>query len=288
MFLIELVLPFFIFAGRRARLVPAAAFTVLMLIVAATGNYTFFNWLTIALCLPLVEDKFLRRLLPRFRDNQNIETPSPSVEASLVPSTAADERGLQPDRIEAAKLTALATFAAVVLLLSGSLLCAQLFGTGLPTPISKLHSLASPLRSVNHYGLFAVMTPTLPVIVVEGSNDGVNWLPYEFKWKAGDSKRAPGFVAPHQPRLDWQMWFAALQDVRSNPWFVNFLAHLLRGTPEVLALIETNPFPAAPPRSVRAVLYEYHFTDYATRAKTGEWWRREVKGMYCPPVSFKQ
>ena len=112
--------------------------------------------------------------------------------------------------------------------------------------------------------------------------------PYEFKWKPGDPGRRPAFVAPHQPRLDWQMWFAALGDYRGNPWFVNFLVRLAQGAPEVLALLRKNPFPEQPPRYLRAVLYEYHFTDFAARQTTGEWWRRERKGLYCPEMSLRQ
>jgi len=143
-----------------------------------------------------------------------------------------------------------------------------------------------PFRIVSSYGLFRRMTPTRPEIVIEGSNDTATWLPYEFKWKPGDLRRPPRFVEPHQPRLDWQMWFAALADYRSTPWFGNLLARLLQGSPDVLALMEKNPFPEAPPRYVRAVLYEYHFTDPATRKRDGTWWRREEKGLYCPPVSL--
>ena len=124
------------------------------------------------------------------------------------------------------------------------------------------------------------MTTSRPEIVVEGSLDGNTWLPYEFKYKAGDVKRRPAFVAPHQPRLDWQMWFAALGDVRQNQWFIHFCHRLLTGAPEVLALLQSNPFPNAPPKYVRATLYDYHFTDFATRRATGAWWKRELKGQY--------
>jgi hypothetical protein len=132
------------------------------------------------------------------------------------------------------------------------------------------------------------MTTSRPEVIVEGSNDGVKWDAYEFKYKPGDLSRRPPFVAPHQPRLDWQMWFAALGDVRQNPWFANFCVRLLQGSPEVLALLERNPFPNAPPRYLRAVVCEYHFTDLATRRATGQWWRREWKGIYLPPISINQ
>ena len=178
---------------------------------------------------------------------------------------------------------------AFILLVSGTETAARLLGArNLPQPLLGLLQWVSPLRTINSYGLFAVMTTTRPEIVVEGSNDRLTWLAYHFKWKPGDPKRRPAFVAPHQPRLDWQMWFAALGDYRGNPWFVNFLVRLAKGSPEVLALLEENPFPDKPPRYLRAVLYEYHFTDFATRHATGDWWLRERKGLYCPEIALRQ
>jgi hypothetical protein len=121
-----------------------------------------------------------------------------------------------------------------------------------------------------------------------GSDDGDTWREYEFKYKPGDVKQRPPFVEPHQPRLDWQMWFAALGNYERNPWLVNFCFRLLQGSRDVLSLMGKNPFPMAPPRYVRALLYEYHFTDFATRSKTGAWWRRELKGEYLPMISLKE
>jgi hypothetical protein len=144
-----------------------------------------------------------------------------------------------------------------------------------------------PLRSCNSYGLFANMTRPRYEIIIEGSNDGRTWFEYEFKYKPGDVKRRPGFVAPHQPRLDWQMWFAALERVEQNPWLVNACFRLLQGAPEVQGLIERNPFPTTPPRYIRALLYEYHFTTFEERRKTSAWWKREIKGTYMPAISLK-
>jgi hypothetical protein len=140
---------------------------------------------------------------------------------------------------------------------------------------------------VNPYGLFAVMTTSRPEIVVEGSNDGETWLAYEFRYKPGDLHRAPRWVQPLQPRLDWQMWFAALSNYQSDQWFVQFAVRLLQGSPAVLGLLEKNPFPGSPPHYVRAVLYDYSFTDVRTLRKTGEWWRRKPAGIYLPPVGLK-
>jgi hypothetical protein len=155
-------------------------------------------------------------------------------------------------------------------------------------PAAYLDAQLAPFRTINSYGLFAVMTTERREIIVEGSNDGTNWLAYEFKYKPGDVTRRPGFIAPFQPRLDWQMWFAALGSPRQNPWFENFCERLLQGSPEVLALLEKNPFPGQPPRFIRAEFYDYHFTNADERHATGAWWRREFVGEYLPPVSLRE
>ncbi len=160
-------------------------------------------------------------------------------------------------------------------------------GLDWPAPLRFLERAAAPLRLVNGYGLFAVMTTTRPEIVVEGSKDGETWTEYEFRWKAGDLSRPPEFVEPHQPRLDWQMWFAALGGYDQNPWFVAFMQRLLQGSPEVTALLRRNPFPDHPPRYVRAVRYLYRFTDLAERRATGHWWKREPQSLYLPAVSLE-
>jgi hypothetical protein len=179
--------------------------------------------------------------------------------------------------------------ALAVIWLSGSSF--MLAGTlGLSTdwlaPFGWVAEQLAPFRSVNNYGLFAVMTTQRNEIVVEGSDDGTHWLAYEFKYKPGDLNRRPAFVAPFQPRLDWQMWFAALGSPGQNPWFENFCERLLRGSPDVLALLAKNPFPGHPPRQLRAEFYNYRLTSFAERRATGAWWRRTFTGDYLPPVSL--
>jgi hypothetical protein len=132
------------------------------------------------------------------------------------------------------------------------------------------------------------MTTERQEIIIVGSHDGLQCQAYEFKWKPGDVNRRPRFVAPHQPRLDWQMWFAALGFYQNNPWFRRFLIRLLEGSPDVLALLKKNPFPQAPPRFVRAALYDYRFTNPATRRATGAWWHRQRRGAYSPVMSLKK
>jgi hypothetical protein len=172
--------------------------------------------------------------------------------------------------------------AAVVLLISGSQLFGEFFGVT-PYPAR----VAPQFYVANTYGLFAVMTTVRHEIAVEGSADGTNWREYPFRYKPGDVDRPPRWVAPHQPRLDWQMWFAALGTYRDNPWFVTFVYRLLEGSPQVLSLLGPNPFPSAPPRYIRARVYEYTFTDWPTRRATGAWWKREPAESYLPVVSLQ-
>jgi hypothetical protein len=153
-----------------------------------------------------------------------------------------------------------------------------------PIALVELGEYVAPLRSTNSYGLFAVMTTERPEIIVEGSEDGTNWKPYRFRWKPGELNRRPEFTTPHMPRLDWQLWFAALAgDCRSAPWFLRFEQKLLEGSPEVLSLLGENPFPERPPRYVRARLEAYTFTRWGTR----NWWARQDQGAFCPPIALR-
>src|SRR6185437_11809113 len=123
-----------------------------------------------------------------------------------------------------------------------------------------------PLRLADHYGLFAVMTTSRPEIVFQGSDDGIAWRSYDFKYKPGDDlKRAPPVVEPHMPRLDWRLWFAAMGSVDDSPWVLSFVRRLLEGSPEMKIFFVNDPFPARPPKYIRAFVYDYHFTDWQTK-----------------------
>ena len=274
MFAIELGAPFLVFMPRRLRMGGSAALALLQVFILLTGNYTFFNWLTLALCLLLLDDFALTKLLPRKLARFYAQPPAPA-------STL-------PDKRQRWRWVGVGPLAVVVV----SITVVQLwspFGQvpSWMSPVSSVYQWLSPFRSINSYGLFAVMTKDRPEIIVEGSDDGREWKAYEFPHKPGDLQRRPTFVAPHQPRLDWQMWFAALGNVRQNPWFVSFCVRLLQGSPEVLSLLETNPFPDHPPKYVRARVYDYHFTSKDERRRTGAWWKRELKGEYLPPISLE-
>ena len=283
MFGIELFIPFLIFAPRRPRQFACLVLVLFQGLIFLTGNYCFFNLLTIVLCLLLLDDAALRKLLPpRLRNSlplarlQQRGTNSPSLAPRPSPLN------LRKWPVQITVPIACIAVATALMQFSGMFRVPMPW----PRPMLAVYAWLAPFRTFNSYGLFAVMTTSRPEIIIEGSNDGVVWLPYEFKYKPGDVKRRPAFVAPHQPRLDWQMWFAALGDYRHNPWLVNFCQRLLEGSGPVLRLLEHNPFPHAPPRYMRAVVYDYHFTDFATRRQTGAWWRRQERGLYLAPLSL--
>jgi predicted DCC family thiol-disulfide oxidoreductase YuxK len=260
---IEIAAPFLMFAPRRIRMVGAWCLIGLQILILGTGNYGFFNYLTIALCLFLFDDQALRRWVPaRMR---------------------APVRRRKLNTIQRALLGAFAAWIAVL----GFSRMVETFTGASPEPLRTIARVTAPFQIVNSYGLFAVMTTQRPEIIVEGSADGENWQPYEFKFKPGDRNRRPRWAAPYQPRLDWQMWFAALSNYRQNLWFVGFALRLLQDSPAVVALMEKNPFSDHPPRYIRALVYEYTFTDAETRRKTGAWWRREPLGTYLPAVGLK-
>ena len=265
MLVVELGAPLMIFAPRRLRHGGAAALIALQIVILATGNYAFFNLLSIALCLLLLDDTVW---------------PARWRRAPTEPAQRVQE--VWPSRSR----RLLIPFGLLLFLL-GTIEMTDRMRIDLPwpSPLRAVQDKIEPFRSVNSYGLFADMTTFRHEIIVQGSNDGMTWLDYEFRWKPGDPGRRPLFVAPHQPRLDWQMWFAALGTYQRNPWFAVFLRRLLEGSPDVVALLERNPFPDAPPRQIRAVLYDYHFTDFAGRSKEHFWWRREYLGPYSPTIS---
>ena len=244
---IELAVPFLFFTPRRWRLVGAGLASFLQILIFLTGNYTFFNLLTLALCLFLLDDGALEKL---------------------------------PFRVRPARTNVIAVWAVAVVILV--LTISELP----PDSENALVRTAAPFQIANTYGLFASMTVTRPEIIVQGSNDGVTWLDYIFPYKPAALDRPPRWVAPYQPRLDWQMWFAALGDYRSSPWFTNFMLRLLQGSPAVSGLLAKNPFPDAPPKYVRALLFDYRFTDFAERRATGDWWKREPRGLFFPAISL--
>ncbi|HEX4653700.1 MAG TPA: lipase maturation factor family protein [Candidatus Udaeobacter sp.] len=275
---VELIVPFFIWAPRRLRLIAATLMIFLQLAIAVTGNYCFFNLLTIALCLLLIDDSVAASLCRGALLGRDANIATQRQGYSRMVSL--------PNR-----LCSYAAIAVIVVTLPvNAWLIFAAFKAELrpPNVLGALYAHLEAFRIVNGYGLFRVMTKDRDEIVFEGSMDGIQWLPYEFKWKPGDVKHPPAWCAPHQPRLDWQMWFAALESPRQNPWFLNLIVRLLQGSRDVTGLLAQNPFPDKPPHYVRAMFYRYRFTSASEHGKTGAWWKRQELREYFPTVSVDQ
>jgi hypothetical protein len=262
---IEILLPFLIFSGRSGRIAACAGIILLQVMILVTGNYNFFNLLTIALALFLLDDGVWLHVIPsRLLDWIGY--------TSGTPAPVSIGRGIL-------------TLAVVIFFMTVGLI--QVFQalhprSGVLANAELRLNCLGRWQSLNSYGLFRVMTTQRPEIEIESSLDGQNWKACVFKYKPGDLKQKPRFVEPHQPRLDWQMWFAALGMYETEPWFRNFLIRLLTAQPEVLTLLDGNPFPDAAPRYIRARLYDYEFASPAERRQTGNWWKRTLLGNYSP------
>ena len=269
-FVVEMVVPLVIFAPPRfrwLRFTGAVLMIGFQLTLAATGNYGFFNLLAIVLCIPLLDDNLLRRII-------RLKLAAPKPESPF-------------------RRTIVGVAAAAIIVLSGLSFVRELVYTypaagpgSMPVWSEELLGTFAPFRSISGYGLFRVMTTERPEIIVEGSTDGTRWKPYEFRWKPGDPRRRPRFVAPYHPRLDWQMWFAALDPNGNRTLLEALVGRLLEGSPDVLGLMGPNPFPDRPPKFIRLVYFRYFFSSPEARESTGAWWSREPRGNLTQPVSL--
>jgi predicted DCC family thiol-disulfide oxidoreductase YuxK len=265
-FFVELLLPFLIFCPRRLRFFAAFGILLLQSCISLTGNYNWFNLQTMLLCLLLFDDAALQKIVPRRLIGR-------------LPLAAHVNAPPRPVSVVTGALALLIVFCSLVQMDAR-------FGGSPPALAQAIDRVIEPLHIVSAYGLFAVMTTQRDEIVIEGSYDNVDWHEYEFRYKPGDLARRPLWNIPHQPRLDWQMWFAALEDPRRLRWFAGFLERILQNEPAVTALMERNPFPDKPPLYVRALFYEYTYSGTDEKAK-GQWWRRRLLGMYFPVVQLK-
>jgi hypothetical protein len=267
-FFVELLVPFLVFLPRRPRFVAAWLTIVMQLMIMATSNHNFFNLLTILLCLLLFDDQAVKavaggRWLVRL-----------------------GERIPRPGRLANAIALLLA---AVIVSTSTTMMWAVWTKRDLPAVMDKPVRWAVQWHLINNYHVFPVITTQRPELVVEGSDDGIFWQPYGFRFKAGDPSRISPFIVPHQPRLDWQMWFAALAPpyARTAFWITDFRQRLLEGSPDVLALLSRNPFPHDPPAYIRVRAESYRFSTADERHASGNWWAVEPLGIYLPPAGLQ-
>jgi hypothetical protein len=304
---LELVLIWLAFLPRRFRIALFFVVTPWQIGIILTANYTFLNYLVLILAFLLLDDRFLMRFFPRQWKGPLLDLPltsagpphSPAIDQLLVlappSSPSIDEAPASSDasrdawqkiRFWLAPLRVALTAVLFLWIFYASTAQMLWMIISAPLPTSPV-ALLDPFRIANRYGLFAVMTRGRYEIEFQGSNDGQTWTAYPFRHKPQETSKPPRIYAPYQPRLDWNLWFASLGEWRDNPLVLRTQRRLLSSDPDVLALFAANPFPQAPPRQVRAVLWQYWFTSMAEKREHGLWWRRELLGLYAPAVRLE-
>jgi hypothetical protein len=251
----ELLVPFAYFLPQPFASAAAILTILFQALIMASGNLSWLNLLTMVLAVSALDARVFSRSQRPLREPSRFHKIAVAVLAVLVAGLS-----LRP---------------------IGNML----------SPGQVMNTNYNPLHLVGTYGAFGSITRTRYEVVVEGTDDAAPgdstvWLEYEFRGKPTDTARRPPQVAPYHLRLDWLMWFAAMEDYSSNPWFIHFMGNLLEGDGGTLSLLRRNPFPEHPPRYVRARLFRYAFTTPEERRRTGDWWKREYARPYFPLVSL--
>src|SRR5438094_1026558 len=258
---VELIVPWFSFGPRLARHIAGVLLVTFQIFLIISGNLSFLNYVTIIPFLACFDDTFLRRILPK----------------SLVRRAEEAAQQAKPCRVQNAVAVAL------------SILVAYLSIAPVLNLVSNrqvMNSSFDPLDLVNTYGAFGSVGKERYEIIFEGTDDALisgdtKWKEYEFTAKPGDPNRRPPFIAPYQPRIDWQIWFAAMASPADYPWTLHFVWKLLHNDRGTLSLLANNPFPNAPSRYIRARLYRYQFAPLGEK----EWWKREPISEWLPALS---
>lgn len=288
---VELGLVWMLFLPRRLRLLCFCIVTPFQIGIILTANLGFLNCFVLLLGLLLLDDRLLRRVflwLEAKIGNRKLRFGIRRSKSTLVPE---DPGTRTPDFAPHGALSPVTRywppfFAGLMLtwiFYSTTALLLLLIFPRLPLPLAPIVAL-QPFRIANRYGLFAIMTRARYEIEFQGTREGETWIPYPFRYKPQDPREPPRIHAPYQPRFDWNLWFASLGGWRENFFVVRTEERLLQNSPSVLQLFGDNPFPRDPPRQVRAVVWQYWFTDLATKRGTGLWWRRELRGLYAPTL----
>ncbi len=287
----EIVVVFLLFFGRRAQRICFFIVTPWEIGVILTANYTFLNYLVLVLGFLLLDDRFLRRFVPaRYRlpvvqTEEAAEAQSDAPISLLGNAQASDDPRIEyrkPSHLDALRLA----FTAVMLTWVAYVTTVELIRMPFPEaplPIAPARML-EPFRIANQYGLFAVMTRGRYEIEFQGSNDGQTWTAYPFRYKPQALNEPPGIYAPYQPRFDWNLWFASLGDWQQSPFVFYTEVRLMANSRDVLNLFRGDPFGGKPPKMIRAVLWQYWFTSMKEKRKTGNWWRRQLLGLYAPVI----
>lgn len=281
---IELVLVWALFLPRRFRIALFCIVTPFEMSIILTANYTFLNYLVLSLGFLLLDDRVVEWILPQ-QVKALIDKESAPFQARATQAEKSGARWRQ--QLWPLRATIVGICLGMVFYVTTAELAWMVFRRGLGLPEAPVRWL-EPFRIANRYGLFAVMTHARYEIEFQGSRDGKTWVAYPFRYKPQDEIKAPGIYAPYQPRFEWNLWFASLGSWRESRFVIWTEERLLNSDHDVLALFAGNPFAGGPPPvRVRAVIYQYWFTDSNTKREQGTWWRRELLGEFAPALERK-
>lgn len=284
-FALELVIVWMLFLPRKWRIVCFLIATPWQIVVILTANYAFLNYIVLAMGFLLLDDRFLVRFVPsRWLDGLHVaDAPAPEMEVADADPSHGGLREHFAQHLRALRLAVIAVMLSWVFY-DTTVPLLQMAWRSIPLPVSPIAAL-DPFRIANQYGLFAVMTPNRYEIEFQGSNDGVTWTAYPFRYKPQDVKQPPGIYAPYQPRFDWNLWFASLGTWTQYPIVPRTEEALLNNDPDVLELFAGDPFPDKPPQMVRAALWQYWFSSMDEKRAGGIWWHRTLLGTYAPTLA---
>ena len=257
-FFTELVVPFFIFLPRKFRIFAASVTILMQLLIIATSNHNWINILTIALCLFLLDDRLIRKILPDF----------------LLPNE------FKQNESNGKSTYILPVFAVLIITSSLTVFLKTATTTKIPEVITQATIIIRSWGIGHDFHVFPTMQTERHELQIEGSYDGTEWKAYQFKYKPGQLANKPKFIVPHQPRLDWMIWFVPGQHPEFMNWFNQFTLKLKQGSPEVLALLEHNPFKQRPPGYIRVQVFLYKFTSAKEKQETGNWWKYKYLGLF--------
>lgn len=257
-FFTELIVPFFIFLPRKFRIAAVIITIIMQLLVIATSNHNWINLLTIILCLFVLDDRIIKKVIPNFLLPDNIKKPQ------------------QPQKIN----LALPVIALLIVSVSSFSFINNNSPYRAPESFLRVSDLVKSWGIGHTYHVFPTMQTERQELQIEGSYDGIEWKAYQFKYKPGPLDKRPAFIVPHQPRLDWMIWFVPPQVPSFAQWFNQFISKLEQGSPEVLDLLAYNPFKNKPPKYIRVLAFQYKYTTMEEREKTGNWWKYKYLGEF--------
>jgi len=259
---IELIVPFFVFYPKFLRYTAGILLISFQFILILSGNLSFLNWITIVPCIACFDDNFFKKILPKWIVKKS-------------------EIAVHKD------LGKFYSIASVILLVIVGWLSIPVV-QNLLSSHQYMNTSFDRWDFVNTYGAFGSVGKERYELIIEGTTDEIitsktEWKEYEFIGKPGNIYKTPSIIAPYQPRIDWQIWFAAMQRPEHNPWLLHMIWKFLRNDENALSLIAYNPFPDNSPKYIRVEFYRYKFAKLGNEDR--KIWEREYIGQWLPPLS---